>query len=237
MAFPQVATAQYSEEATVTTTHDAALPSGVAEGDLLLLFISLDGASSPSITGGLGSWNLVTSASISAQIYGFVYYKFAGAGEGDVQYTVDNAEQSGNYIVRVTGAHASTAPEGTSNTTGSPSANPDPPSYSLVGWSGEDTLWIAFEAHDQNGTASVYPTGYDDNQFTQAVTAADNGLSFSTKEDTTDTDNPAAYTITASNDWTAFTVAVRPAAAVSGVELGVEFNYSPMRMPGGVVAS
>ena len=213
MAFPAVATVNYSEETVGTTTHDVLLPTGISAGDLLLLFMGIDG--NPTISGMPGGWNNIMSATTTT-LRGEAWYKFAVGGESDFAYTSSARERSVNRTWRVTGAHASSAPEfsatqptGSATSANFPTATPS--------WGAEDSLWVCFAALDGSISATGYPTNFTDNQFTDesggGVDGA--GVGICSQNLNAASLNPDSMTFSASSDFAIRTFVIRPAAVAA----------------------
>lgn len=142
-----------------------------------------------------------------------VGYRFADGSEGaSITVTTSGAATTCSYAVyRITGAHASTAPESAVNPlVGSTSANPNPPSLDPSGWGTEDTLWVAAYVVISNTAVTSYPTNYTANQLNPHTTGA--GLATATRTNSASSEDPGTFTHSISEVWTAYTLGVRPAA-------------------------
>jgi hypothetical protein len=132
------------------------------------------------------------------------------------------SEQGAWRIFRITGWYGGTI----SGVTGTPfdldglatasasgvSSTPDPPNLDPANWTTEDTLWLAACGVDTSRTISVYPLA---NNNTADVSGGAGGatLGLCTLNDAVSSKNPGTFTISTSDDWCAFTVAIRPAGA------------------------
>ena len=215
MAFPIVGSAGQSFEDTLATVHDVVLPASHVSGDLLIMFTTLD--TNPTISGMPSGWVLLSRQTQAAQTVTEVWYLIAAGGEGNFTFTSSLGRESMTRVLRVTAAtwHGTTPPEAAA--VEGATVNPDPPSLNPAGWGAEDTLWIAHHGTDRNRVTSVYPTNYADNQFqarsSNTTNAAHHGIA--TRELNAASDDPGQFTIDAADQWTAHTVAVRPAAATT----------------------
>lgn len=220
MTFPSVAAVDYSEEAIDTTTHDVLLP-GHAAGDLLILFASFDGGRTGTVLSGLpAGWTSVKKIGTATGVGGECFYKIVSGTESNFTYTTNNAERSTNRTWRVTGAHASSAPEAqTTATSGFGTAIG--PGALTPSWGAEDTLWVAWAVIDGSRTISVFPTNYTDNQFDDPATGTTSGANvcLCSRNLNAATEDPGDYTISASTDWGVSTLAIRPSGAVVGTTL------------------
>jgi len=94
----------------------------------------------------------------------------------------------------------------------STTGNPDPPSLDPNNWATEDTLWFAACGVDTSRTISAYPL--PDNQYTDPSGGSTGAtLGVCTSSSAASSLDPSTFTISASDDWEACTVAVRPAAS------------------------
>jgi hypothetical protein len=225
MTFPVVATVNYSEESVDTTTHDVLVPASISAGDLLLLFVSIDAPqAAPTISG----W---TNILYDNGAHGVgVWYKFAAGGETAFTYTTSGSQQSANRTWRVTGAHASQAPEigpgqdGFRNTWGCDILTPS--------WGVDDTLWVAYVGFDGGAGVSAYPTSFTDNQFTDTSTGGSaetrSGLALCSYNLNASSHDPVGGTLTASVNVIGMTLGVRPSVGTPGASTG----FDPMGMSG-----
>src|SRR3990170_8004711 len=212
MAFPTVATVNYSEEISSVTTHDVLVPTGISAGDLLLLFLSIDG--NPTISDMPAGWNNIMGAT-TANLRGEAWYKFAAGGESDFAYTSSVTERSANRTWRATGAHASSAPEFSAQESGFASSANFP--TATPSWGAEDNLWVCFAALDGSISATGYPTNFTDNQFTDesggGVDGA--GVGICSQNLNAASLNPDSMTFSATSDFAIRTFVIRPAAAAT----------------------
>jgi trimeric autotransporter adhesin len=225
MAFPTIQTADTKNGVVTVNANSWTLtyPTNIAAGDLLLAFVGTDGTpGSISFTGGFTAyWQNAVSAA-----YLIVGAKIAtGSETGTFTFDMDVSESGGWRVFRITGWFGSGLPTSGSITgtakdadglsmigTSSATANPDPPNLDPANWATEDTLWFAACGVDTSRTISVYPLA---NNNTADVSGGSGGatLGLCTLNDAVSSKNPGTFTISASDDWGAATVAVRPAAA------------------------
>jgi hypothetical protein len=227
MAFPSIAGTQKSVESASVTAHDATLPASVAADDILIVWIFQDGASG-GFTWPAGWTEVLDSAVVSTEASVTVGWRRATGGETTVQVTSVNAERSTHIAVRITGAHTTTAPEFSATATGT-SANPNPDSLNPTNWDIEDTLWIAWQVNDLQAT-TVFP--YANNNVSTSstdVTSASYGAICSTDSAAASVD-PGTFTIGASDQWRAGTVAIRPvgSSTTTFTPAAVAFDFNPV---------
>jgi hypothetical protein len=226
MAFPTVAATNNSSSAVNATTHTVNLPTGIAAGNLLLVFFSNDGSATASVTTPASGWTeLFTQPVLSDTARLTVFYRFAdGAEASTITVTTSASEQASHASYRITGAHASEVPASSSTRPAGSNANPDPPSLNPASWGTEDTLWIASCAWDGTPTGSAYPSGYSGSQITVDPSASGGaGLMVAAKNNAADTEDPGSFTMSANEQWASATIAVRPAAAAAAQLATVEF--------------
>lgn len=231
MAFPTVSDAD-TKNGTVTTNSTSwtlTYPTNIAAGDLLLAFVASDGSNGP------GTWpaGWVASGALSAVVSIIVAKKKAvGTETGTFTLTLANTEQGAWRIFRIpadtwegtlgttffyfdtTGGSVQGAFDNYANLGGA-SANPNPLNLDPDNWVTEDTLWLAGMAADTSRTVSAYPSNMPDRR-TADVSGGSTGatLGMATATSAVSSFNPDAFTISASDEWTVATVAVRPAAVV-----------------------
>lgn len=187
------------------------MPAGISVGDLLIVFFVNDGNVSVTVSTGSGWTQLgVNSMSPGVAARLSVYYKIA-TGTGDtIGFTTGASEGSAHVTYRITGFDANTAPEKDTVTATAVDANPNPPSLNPVNWDIEDTLWIAAYGWDGNNSHSAYPANYTSNQVTNRwANAGGVGVAVSTRNNAVASEDPGTATLSGSDDWGAFTIAVR----------------------------
>lgn len=158
--FPQVKETKKSTDETTVTSHTVLLPDNYQAGDLLIIAITLGGASTTISTP--GGWSpLFSEASTNRTSAGF--YKVASGSEGaSVAVTSAAARKSAHQAFRITNYQGT--PEATS--TNAAATTQDPPSLS-PSWGSDDTLWIAYAGwrNSQIGVEGL-PANYTDLRFT-----------------------------------------------------------------------
>lgn len=234
MAFPQVLASSISGP----TAADFALtlPAGVTVGDLLVVNAAYDGDGTQIVAVGSG-WTRAANITSSTALTAAVFWKIA---DGNDALTLDlqgnSAGETGVAVCyRITG-HAATGPVECAQTEayivdGTVTATPNPPSLS-PSWGAADTLWIAAASWDNaSRTLSSYPSGYTANQALAngGVASANVAAAMATRELNAATEDPGVFTISAGDQWAAFTIAIKPASSGggSGVSTTVAATTSP----------
>lgn len=220
MTFPTIQTADTKNGvvAVNATSWTLTYPTNLASGDLILLFLSTDGAvASGSLPSGFtfrtfnsGANTLLHAAKVSD-----------GTETGNFTYSQTNSEQGAWRIFRITGWFGGTVDLANADmnglswnqtNTGSPSLTPDPASLNPANWDVEDTLWFAAISVDTSRTISAYPLA-SNNTADVSGGAAGATLGVCTTNSAAASLNPGTFTISASDDWAATVVAIRPASA------------------------
>lgn len=218
MAFPQVGSEssgnQTSNSSTWTTV---SYPTGVQAGDLLLLLLSSDGELSVVTATG---WSITTNGRPVGAAATFCRGTRVADGteSGNFTVTLDASEQGCWRILRITAASwwgvildGLYQPVPTNGT----GLNPDPGISNPPDWDVEDTLWIACSAADHgNTTHTGFPAGFNNTTSQESGGAPGAALGVARLESAVASVDAGTFTIDASEQWQALTIAVRPAAPV-----------------------
>jgi len=204
MSFPAIAT---HADSTLTGSSGTLNIPARSAGDIILLLSPIWGGSGAKdhTLGALNgvSWSLLGSVAgiTSATEYLIAYYLRAGSSGSATTVSVSvggSWNLDAATVLDITGAHSTTAPEG-SFTTGL-----DPGSLNPSGWGTEDTLWIAACARF-NTAPTGGPSGYT-NSLSTTVLRVDYKTVNAASED------PGTFTGGTGNGSVA-TLAIRPIAA------------------------
>ena len=212
LAAPVVTSVTETAFGTDTTDHYVSMPATVNAGDLLIVLFTNDGGATVTTPGG---WNLLASDANGTQVRLSVYYKIAAGTEGGttVNFITSASEQAAAQVYRITNWHGTTPPEISTAATGADAA-PDPASLNPAGWDVADTLWLAVAGQDrgdQSGT-TAYPVSYTDGTSTLSSAGTRSCRTHSARRVlAAASEDPGAFTIPVSEQWVAFTIAVRPA--------------------------
>ncbi len=208
MAFPVVSGSTNSQETANTTTSNVTLPGSIASGDLVLAFLALDAGAGTAPTWPSPWVSILADQGTGFNVY--VGYLIASGGETTVAVT-HTSERSNHIALRITSWHGTTPPEITVKANGS-STTPDPPSLT-PSWGALDTLWIALTGCDDSATPypiTAWP--YANNQASNATATSAADLALCTNNVNAASQDPGTFTMTVTETWNAYTVAVRPAA-------------------------
>lgn len=209
MTFPTIA-ATANNTTSATTSHTVNLDASISSGDLLLVWFVVDGVETT--TWPDASW-LPLVDSIGAQHTTDVFYRDATGSEGStITVTTGGSQNSSSLYWRIPAAawHGTTPPEAASGTANNNS--PDPPNLA-PSWGAEDNLYIAGCGYnDGRTTVSGYSTNYTDNQTNiQDGAAGGVGVGVASRDLNATSDNPGTMSLSAAENHSAFTIAVRPA--------------------------
>jgi len=213
LAAPVVASVTETAFDTDITDHYVNMPTTVNAGDLLIVLFTNDGSATVTTPGG---WTQLASNANGAAVRLSVYYKIAAGTEGGttVNFVTSAAEQAAAQVYRITDWYGTTPPEISTAATGT-SIRPNPASLDPAGWGVADTLWLAVAGQDrgdQSGT-TAYPASYTDGVSTQSSNPATTGVCRTHSARRVlgaALEDPGAFTIPVTEEWVAFTIAVRP---------------------------
>jgi len=212
LAAPVVASVTETAFGTDTTNHYVNMPATVNAGDLLIVLFTNDGSATVTTPAG---WSLLASDDNEPHVRLSVYYKIAAGTEGGttVNFITSGVEQAAAQVYRITDWHGTTPPEISTAATGT-STRPNPASLDPAGWDVADTLWLAVAGQDrgdQSGT-TAYPASYTDGISTLSSEGTASCRTLSARRVlAAASEDPGAFTIPVSEEWVAFTIAVRPA--------------------------
>ena len=214
LAAPVVASVTETAFGTDTTNHYVNMPATVNAGDLLIVLFTNDASATVTTP---DEWTQLASNANGSAVRLSIYYKIAAGTEGGttVNFATSAAEQAAAQVYRITNWHGTTPPEISTAATGT-NTRPDPASLDPAGWDVADTLWLAVAGQDrgdQSGT-TAYPASYTDGISTQSSDPATTGvcrIHSARRVLAAASENPGAFTIPVSEEWVAFTIAVRPA--------------------------
>ena len=208
-AFPLVAATSKALTA-AGTSHAITLPSGIVAGNLLLLFFATDGDNS--VTDWDGFTQIYTGED-TRDISFHIGWKIA-AGSDTCTLTVSDSEEGSHICYRITGHDTSQMPEASTGSIADTST-PDPDELTPTGGA-KDYLWIASEGNDHTETISAWPTNFADNQVAQAGPGSGScGIGVCSYNLNASVLNPAAFTLSGSEQCIAVTVAVHPYVAIA----------------------
>src|SRR6185437_5383925 len=137
-SYPVVASTSSGTTGVGATQVTTTLPSGVAAGDLLVLFVARLNALATTDPSG---WTRLSTDSTHNGAFEAWYRRYQ-AGDSAPTVTGPSGTAWAYRMLRVTGAHTSTAPELAALAPGT-STSPNPPALNPANWDVEATLWVA----------------------------------------------------------------------------------------------
>lgn len=205
MPFPAIVASTGGNSGGNATTHAVNLPSGIAEGDLLVALIAFDG--NPTVTFPSG-WSILCNNVNGTIVRLLSAYRVADGSEGaSINVTSSASEGSAHISYRVTG-HQGGAPIFPRTVNTGTSAAPDAPK--LTNSVAAEMLYIAFCANDANVAVTGYPSGYSDGVNHRWANANGVGVAAATKNVSSQADDPPEFEMGSSEDWIGCVVGVRP---------------------------
>jgi hypothetical protein len=205
MAFPTIRAVSQGALTTAGLSLTITLPTGHASGDLLIIGVSLDGNRTMTAPDG---WNLLANRTDTTANRHTVWYKTRGSTESNPNITWLTTTELGTwYAFAITTGTWSGTPEVT--TAYASSANPNAPSLS-PSWGVNETLWLALHGWDYNRTSSTNPTNYTNRTYQAGSSTASAGHRTHSRTNQVATEDPSQITISATDTWYAYTVAIKP---------------------------
>ena len=204
MAFPVVATSASGNVAAGSSSKTVTLPTGIASGDVLVLWFHTDGNTTISWPAGYTELFEADMAAEGGSGTASLAHRTADGGEpASITVTTGGTQEAAWGVYRITGASGNVAhafAEGSS-------ASPDPPNLT-PSWGAKDTLWIAAACEDNADLTGTAPTNYANNVLHQFNTDAE--IVMGTRELNATSENPGTFAA-AADEWICATVAVEPA--------------------------
>ncbi len=225
MAFPQVLSVTETSFSSVTTGHLVDMPATVDAGDLLLMLLVGETASTATLPSG---WTVQYSFVFGTANIAYCI-KIIAIGDEDgttVDVVTNTSTTAAAQVFRITGFFDGADPIEHSQLVNQVSSTPNPPSHT-ASWGAEDTLWIAAcHCIDDDETVSAFPTNYVNGVDT--ITGGGNNLGgtigTATRELNAATEDPGTFTLTGSERWSSITFAIRPEAAPGGLSIPVAMH-------------
>lgn len=209
MGFPTVVSRADSLSTSNATSHTVNLGSTPNTNDLLIVAAFFDGTPTITWPTALGTWTQLYTGDNGISSRVDIRYKLANGEGSSIALTTDAGERMATAAWVIDDGTFTGVPE-IATATGS-SANPDSPSLS-PSWGSQDTLWLSLACSDSGDlTISAYPTSYSQTAVLDATGGA-GGVTMGRAERqfAASSENPSAYTFSASKSWIASTIAVRP---------------------------
>jgi len=183
----------------------------VAAGDLLLVVIC---AGNVTVTGP-GGWTMAAEYTVAGIVFQVWWTVAAGGEEGDtVTWTASGSTPWAAVASLITGAETTSTGVAVSSSANGAVATPTPPEVEAW-WPPGDTLYLSTVGwRDDDATVTAYPALYPHGQASTVSgggTNAGAGAGVAARRLEAGSDTPGAWTLSESETWATFTVAVRPA--------------------------
>lgn len=203
MAYPSIASYLTGNLSVNGTSSSIIAPSGTVSGDLMVLIITKDGTGTFTTPSG---WTSLANTSYSAQCVGIFYRKLTASLSN---FTIVHASEMTSWIIlRIPNGDT---PQISVRVDGS-SATPNPGSLTHSFGAGTEVLWIACAGWDYNRTCSAYPSTFPNDRYNSRCTSTSGtGTAMATLSSTTNPQDPGTFTISATDTWSAYTLAIRTA--------------------------
>lgn len=224
MAYPVVEDFLTQLFTSATNTHDVTMPTTVNSGELLIIIFSCDGVTFTDPTG----WTKLVEASADTRfVKSAVYVKVADGTEGGTSVNVQTtgSSRAAVNVYRISGFEDGLSGLEETHTTGS-STSPNPPSISPSWGASNDTLFIAWETNGPGADSiTAFPSGYTNTSTvkTGLSTFDHYGIASCRKEANTASEDAGAFTLSASDYWTAGTLAIKGTAG-GGAGTNMQLN-------------
>jgi len=217
MAFPAVESSATTGRTANETTSPVSYPATVSPGALLVAIARV------AVAGAIGwpaGWNeLVEDTSDASDDVTAIAWKAADGTEDGTTFDVTHGSGKSAYIVySITGAEdpATQPPQLSAVATGA-SATPDPASLSPTGGAKDYLwLWLGGWEGEQTSPPAGNPTNYSNplgaSTGTAGAIATNCRVASAQRNLNAATEDPPSWTISVSDDWSAWTMAVHPAS-------------------------
>ncbi len=208
--FPSVAATNGGNSGANTTSHTINLPTGINSGDLLIVIVSIDVVPTVTWPSGWTSTVLFTTAMPNNFATFTAAYRIADGTEGStITITTSSSEGSAHTSWRITGY------QGTPEFCGPTTANTSSPNPCALtpSWGADDVLWLAVCGYNGNHSITAYPANYSNTINNRWANSNGTGVGSGERLLNAASEDPGAFTLSASNDTAASTIAIRGAAA------------------------
>jgi hypothetical protein len=210
--FPTVANTATGYDSVLSGSHVVTLPSGIQQGDLLVVCIDSRRYTSGALTINTPSgWTKLQGYSypITSQFVSGLYYKIAGASEpGTVTFTTSyNSTRASWICYRIT--NFTGVPEAAISHSTAFSQSADPPTLS-PSWGSAGCLWIAVaDVYTSNVNITSLPSGYSNELVIDLSSSLYEIVDGASRNLEAASENPAAFVVSADSYWIAYTLALK----------------------------
>ena len=215
MAFPTVVNTATTDGTTATASAVINLPASIVAGNLL---VALHRSSSAGAHGWPAGWNVLADSTgdASANNTSIAWRKADGA-EGATVTVTQGSSKFASLVYQISGAADPLVrpPQISFEATGT-STLPDPGGLSPTGGAKDYLyLWLGGWEGEQTSPPASNPTNYTNpigaNSGTAGVVTTNVRVASARRNLNASSENPSSWTISASDDWTAWAMAVHPA--------------------------
>lgn len=183
----------------------AVYPANAAVDDLIVLAVATNTSSEVTTPSG---FSVLAGWSGNFQRIRAYWRRYDGTEPADFTVTMSSTQYRAWRLIRVSGAHITSDPEGSGEGNTGNSTAPDPTAVS-PSWGAEKNLFLIFGSFDGAASVSDYPTNYV-NGITNGTTEQ---LSMASRQLEASTEDPGAWTLSESATWVVNpTASIRPAA-------------------------
>lgn len=223
MVAPVIASKTAKSEAAATTSMTLTAPSGISDGDILLIVIALDGNPTSFVNqSGGGAWVQISpvngdkAPSNRATLYAI--YKIASSESGDYTTTWTGSEPGQGFMYRITGAISGDEVQDPNNLN---SLATDPSTALSFATDADDILALALHAIDRNRITDGQADGGTGWTTEDIIEAGGNGgaacgvsrKTIGSKGATLD----STQALSAADEWATRQIGIRSIAPVAGV--------------------
>lgn len=208
--FPVVEASAIDGDTVHRTSHYVNLPSGIVSGELLLMFLTIDGSSS-SVNSLPAGWTVTSSGLITGASATYAVCQKAATGSegGTVIVGVTPSESFSSVVIRVSNADSAIQYSSLNSATGTNVTYP----ALTDGGGGPDNLWIAVTYITNAGSnLATGPAGYTDPiKTTLSGGSSATNTAIATLQESTASETPPNGTLSASAYKGSQTICVNPA--------------------------
>jgi hypothetical protein len=207
------ATSSGSLGTTAQKAHTISLPTGISAGNLLIVFIALNGT--PILNTNDSGWTFFNSAQWTGQIKMMGLWKYADGTETDFSFEM-LSDCKGAYVAyRITGGWAPAYGSGAGSGGYPDSPNATHPDGALA------NLFLSVGATLNDAVADAAPTNYGSLITAQGDTTGAASVSAGQRDLTSASDNPGSFDFTSTSYnsyWAVYTVVVSPKARLEPLD-------------------
>jgi hypothetical protein len=227
MSFPLIVSSAVTSGSTATTSASVNLPTGILNGDLLMAIIR-------NAAGGTIAWpnegtdwiqTFEGTGDASDDTTGIAFRQADGSEGASITVTFGTSGKFAAVVLLIRNAERLSVSTPSASPAIGTSVNPDSPLHTPAGGA-KDFLWLSVAGYEGEQTSPpTYPSGATHHQVTANSGTADAvttncQVAVAAAQSNAASLNPGAYTISASDDWTALTISVFPRVEVSAAFIG-----------------